>query len=32
VKGLCWTPPAFTNGRVYLRSTPGDLACIDLKR
>jgi len=32
VKGRCWTPPVFANGRVYVRSAPGDLACVELKR
>lgn len=28
--GLCWTPPAFANGRLYLRNAAGDLKCFEL--
>jgi outer membrane protein assembly factor BamB len=27
----CWTAPAFANGKVYVRTTYGDLACVDLR-
>ncbi len=29
---ICWTAPAFSGGRVYARSHPGDLVCVDLAR
>jgi len=29
-KGLCWTTPVLTNGRIYVRNTPGDFACLDV--
>ena len=28
--GLCWTPPALANGRLYLRNAKGDVVCLDL--
>jgi outer membrane protein assembly factor BamB len=28
--GVCWTPPAFANGRLYLRNAKGDLKCFEL--
>ncbi len=28
----CWTSPVFANGKIYARSTWGDLACIDVSR
>lgn len=31
VKGKVWTTPVLANGRIYCRSTPGDLACIDVR-
>ncbi|MBC8350595.1 MAG: PQQ-like beta-propeller repeat protein [Planctomycetes bacterium] len=29
--GKCWTAPALANGRVYCRSTDGDVVCVDLR-
>jgi len=29
-KGLCWTSPVLANGRIYVRNTPGDFACLDV--
>jgi outer membrane protein assembly factor BamB len=26
--GLCWTPPALANGRIYVRNANGDMACL----
>lgn len=31
VKGKVWTTPVLANGRIYCRSTPGDLACVDVR-
>lgn len=31
VRGKCWTVPVLSNGRIYCRSTPGDLACVEVK-
>ncbi len=28
--GRCWTVPVFANGRLYCRSLPGDLVCLDI--
>jgi outer membrane protein assembly factor BamB len=28
--GVCWTPPAIANGRIYLRNAQGDLKCFEL--
>lgn len=28
----CWTPPAFSNGRLYLRNDRGEIVCIDLRK
>jgi outer membrane protein assembly factor BamB len=28
--GVCWTPPAFANGLLYVRNAKGDLRCLDL--
>jgi outer membrane protein assembly factor BamB len=28
----CWTPPAFSNGKIYLRNNLGDLVCIDVSK
>lgn len=30
-KALCWTSPVLANGRIYLRNTPGDFVCVDVK-
>jgi outer membrane protein assembly factor BamB len=29
--GLCWTPPALANGRLYVRNAKGELRCLDLR-
>ena len=26
----CWTPPAFTDGRLYLRNDKGKIVCVDV--
>jgi len=31
LSGLCWTPPALADGRLYVRNAKGDLVCLDLK-
>ncbi len=28
----CWTPPAFSKARIYLRNNVGDLVCVDVSR
>ncbi|MBW8015760.1 MAG: PQQ-binding-like beta-propeller repeat protein [Planctomycetes bacterium] len=30
LKGLCWSPVAFSDGKVYARTAQGDLVCVDL--
>jgi outer membrane protein assembly factor BamB len=30
LSGLCWTPPALANGRLYVRNARGELRCLDL--
>jgi len=30
-KKLCWTTPVLANGKIYLRNTPGDLACVEVQ-
>jgi len=30
VKGKCWTDPVLANGKIYVRSWPGDLVCLDV--
>ena len=27
----CWTMPVLANGKIYCRSQPGDLVCLDVK-
>jgi len=29
--GLCWTPPALADGRLYVRNAKGDLVCLYIK-
>jgi outer membrane protein assembly factor BamB len=29
--GLCWTPPALADGRLYARNARGDLVCLELR-
>jgi outer membrane protein assembly factor BamB len=31
VTGKCWTPPIVAHGRIFLRSAPGDVACVEVK-
>jgi len=31
LKGKCWTPPVYANGRIYARNAAGDLVCIDAR-
>lgn len=28
---FCWTAPVLANGRIYARSTSGDLVCVDMR-
>jgi outer membrane protein assembly factor BamB len=28
----CWTSPAFANGKIYIRSTGGELVCVDVSK
>ena len=30
LSGLCWTPPALADGRLYVRNARGELRCLDL--
>lgn len=30
LSGVCWTPPALANGRLYVRNARGELRCLDL--
>ena len=32
VKGKCWTVPVLANGRIYCRSSSGQLVCIDVSK
>ena len=31
LSGVCWTPPALANGRLYVRNAKGDLCCLEWK-
>jgi len=31
LSGECWTTPVLANGRIYCRSSDGDLVCLDVK-
>jgi outer membrane protein assembly factor BamB len=31
LNGVCWTPPALANGRLYVRNARGELRCLELK-
>ena len=31
LSGLCWTPPALANGRLYVRNARGELRCLELE-
>jgi len=28
----CWTAPVFSNGRIYVRNSAGDLICVDMSK
>ena len=30
LSGLCWTPPALADGRLYVRNARGELRCLDV--
>ncbi len=30
MSGVCWTPPALADGRLYVRNAKGDLRCLEL--
>ena len=30
LSGVCWTPPALADGRLYVRNAKGELRCLDL--
>jgi outer membrane protein assembly factor BamB len=30
-KEQCWTTPVLANGRIYVRNTPGEFACVDVQ-
>jgi outer membrane protein assembly factor BamB len=32
LEGKCWTPPAFSGGRVYCRNAGGQMVCVDLRQ
>jgi outer membrane protein assembly factor BamB len=31
LSGVCWTPPALADGRLYVRNARGELRCLDVK-
>ena len=31
LSGVCWTPPALANGRLYVRNAKGELLCVGLE-
>jgi len=31
LSGVCWTPPALANGRLYVRNARGELRCLELE-
>ena len=31
LSGVCWTPPALAQGRLYVRNAKGELRCLDLR-
>jgi outer membrane protein assembly factor BamB len=31
LSGVCWTPPALADGRLYVRNARGELQCLDVK-
>jgi len=32
LSGVCWTPPALADGRLYVRNARGELRCLELPR
>lgn len=32
LRGKCWTSPVLANGRIYCRSVPGDVVCLDVRK
>ena len=32
LSGVCWTPPALADGRLYVRSAKGELRCLEVNR
>ncbi|MCX7827269.1 MAG: alcohol dehydrogenase, partial [Verrucomicrobiae bacterium] len=32
LQGKCWTSPVLANGRLYCRSVPGEIVCLDLRK
>jgi outer membrane protein assembly factor BamB len=30
LSGVCWTPPALADGRLYLRNAKGEVRCLEL--
>ena len=30
--GRCWTKPVLSHGRIYVRNSRGDVACVDVSR
>jgi hypothetical protein len=30
LSGVCWTPPALADGRLYIRNARGELRCLEL--
>jgi hypothetical protein len=30
--GKCWTAPILANGRIYVRNSRGDIACVDVRK
>ena len=32
LSGLCWTVPVLSNGKIYCRSHPGLLVCVDVSK
>jgi outer membrane protein assembly factor BamB len=30
IGGKCWTAPTLANGKIYVRTGPGDVVCLDV--
>src|SRR5262249_32095509 len=30
IGGLCWTPPSFANGLLYVRNATGEMVCLEV--